>query len=54
MVYFVIVWVGTERDRWRKEKLSFPAPKVCKDKHHIVYPSKGSGNFFKQRIKWKS
>lgn len=55
MVYFVIVWVGKEWDRWHKENLSIPPspPKVRKDKH-IVYASKDSGNFLKQRIKWKS
>lgn len=62
MVYFVIAWVGEEYDRWHKEKLSSTTttsppptpPHVYKGKHHIVFASKGSENFFKQRMKWKS
>lgn len=56
MVYFVIVWVGEEYNRWHKEKLSSTtttAPRVYKGKHHIVYVSTGSENFFKQRMNWE-
>lgn len=51
------MYIGEEQDRWHREMLSvfvfFSSSKRFKDKHHIVNTSKGSGNFFKWRIRWE-